>query len=132
LRDAVVLLAGRRLVTVEGGSVGDLCAAKGEEQKHKGAAELCGGCDELIAPFVAYKRVLLGLFGADCDVTVGSFVVVVMVVFARLGRGAAFLFFMQREEVLDTHGGGLFGLDTRLCICCSGIPEGLQGRCTPG
>jgi hypothetical protein len=109
LRNAVVLLASSCLVSVDSCCIGDLCSAKGKEQEHEGAAELCGGSDELIAPFVAYEPVLFWLFGADCDVAVAAFMVlVVVVVFLGLRRGVFYyLLFVQREEVLDAHNGGL-------------------------
>jgi hypothetical protein len=113
LRNAVILLASSRLVSVDSCCVGDLCSAKGKEQEHEGAAELCGGSDELIAPFVAYVPVLLWLFGADCDVAVAAFMVLVVVVLG-LRRGVVCLLFVQREEVLDAHDGGLSRWNTRM------------------
>jgi hypothetical protein len=115
LRNAVVLLASSRLVSVDSCCVGDLCSAKGKEQEHEGAAELCGGSDELIAPFVAYVPVLFWLFGADCDVAVAAFMVlVVVVVVFGFRRGVFYLLFVQREEVLDAHDGGLSRWNTRM------------------
>jgi hypothetical protein len=115
LRNAIVLLASSRLVSVDSCCVGDLCSAKGKEQEHEGTAELCGGSDELIAPFVAYEPVLFWLFGADCDVAVAAFMVlVVVVVVLGLRRSVFYLLFVQREEVLDAHDGGLSRWNTRM------------------